>query len=95
MPTNDAITILLGGDDPPDLSDDDVVRDLFGAHLQNGALLDDPASVTEVVVANGGPQPIDSSVNPITIGGVRIINVNNPVDGVVVHLVDRVLPIQP
>ncbi len=95
VPTNNAIEALEDGDNPPDLSDDDVVRELFGAHIQRGAQLDDPSTVTEVAVSNGGPQPVDSSANPITVGGVDVISIGNQVDGGVVHVLGGVLTVQP
>lgn len=95
VPTNDAIEAARASADPPDFDDDAAVRALFEAHLHIGEQIDDPSTVAEIDVENGGPQPIDADANPITIGGVRIIGLDNQVDGGVVHIVDRVLPVQP
>lgn len=97
VPTNDAIDALRNSAGAPDLNDDAAVRALFEAHLQRGGRLDSTAlrNSARVGVANGGPQTVDGSANPFTVGGVDVIRVDNSVADGVVHVLDGVLSIQP
>ncbi len=97
VPTNDAIQTLRNSGSAPDFGDDDVVRALFGAHLVEGESLngDAIAGRRSITVANGGPQPVDASGTPVRVGGVSLTQIDNAVDGGIVHVVGGVLPVQP
>ena len=97
VPTNEAIQAAKDGANPPDFNDDAVVRALFEAHIVRGEALDGAtiADRTSIEVSNGGPQPVDASVTPVRVGGVPVTQVDNAVDGGVVHVLSGVMPIQP
>ena len=97
VPTNDAIQALRDSADAPDFNDDEVVRELFEAHIVRGAALDAAAiaAADEVAVSNGGPQPVDASTNPITVGGVDVTRTDGAVDGGIVHVIDGIFSFQP
>ncbi len=97
VPTNDAIEALRNSADAPDFDNDEVVRELFEAHIVRGEALDAAAMAAagEVVVSNGGPQPVDASTDPITVGGVEVTVTDSAVDGGIVHVLDGVFSFQP
>ena len=93
-PDDDAIRALR--DSGFDLSDDQAVRDLLLAHLAPEALTSQQLlSMQEVAVEDGGPQPIDASANPPTIGGAPLVRTDAQVDGGVVHVLGATLTPQP
>ncbi|MEP4649966.1 MAG: fasciclin domain-containing protein, partial [Ilumatobacter sp.] len=97
VPTNDAIETLRNSASSPDFDDDDVVRALFEAHLVDGESLDVDAIAGRgsITVVNGGAQPVDASGTPVRVGGVSLTQIDNAVDGGIVHVVGGVLPVQP
>lgn len=92
-PDNAAIQALRDGENPPDLSDDAVVRDLLLAHVSFGDALTGQQVLgsARIDVANGGPQLIDADASPPTIGGAPLIALDIEVDGGVVHLIGAAL----
>ncbi len=95
-PDNDAFAALLAGPDAPDVTDAAVVRDLLLAHVDTDAALlaAEILALTEVPVANGGPQPVDPGP-PATIGGAGIVEADIASANGVIHVIDLPMPIQP
>ncbi len=93
IPDNDAIA---AANIPADITPDDLEAVLL-AHADTTEVLDAAAvlSLTEVPVANGGPQPVDSEATPPTIGGAGIIAVDQRGAESIYHVLDAVMPIQP
>lgn len=93
VPTNDAIDELRDRADAPDLDDDDVVTSILQVHLSTGQSFtsDQIATITEIPVEIGRPQPVDGEATPPTIGGVDIIGLDLEAEGGVVHVLDGVI----
>ena len=94
MPDNDAIETVKDSGSSPDFDDDATVRDLFEAHLVMGAALtaQEVLDSTSITVVNGGPQPVDASASPATVGGAPLASVDNTVgSSSLVHIVSAVL----
>jgi uncharacterized surface protein with fasciclin (FAS1) repeats len=96
-PDNAAIDDLRNDPGGPDLDDATIVEDLLRAHLAPGGArtLADLAGLAELAVDFGGPQPIDASANPLTIGGAEIVESDQVVSGGIVHVIDAALAPQP
>jgi uncharacterized surface protein with fasciclin (FAS1) repeats len=95
-PDDDAFDALLAAPDAPDVTDPDAVGELLLAHVDTDEVLDSEAvlGLTEVPVANGGPQPVDAGPPP-TVGGAGIVEADVPADNGVIHVIDTVMTIQP
>jgi uncharacterized surface protein with fasciclin (FAS1) repeats len=94
-PSNQAIEDARNVVPAPDFTDPDVVTAVLLAHVDNtGVLLAaDVFALTEVPVAGGGPQPVDADA--ATIGGASVIQADVQASNGVIHVIDRVMPIQP
>lgn len=96
-PSNTAIENALNTVPPPDVSDQDLVTSILLAHV-NGTealLAADVLALSEVEVLEGGPQPVDASATPPTIGGAGILVIDIEAANGVLHVIDAVMPIQP
>jgi uncharacterized surface protein with fasciclin (FAS1) repeats len=94
--TDQAVNDFLSTFDPVSTNLEDVVR----AHLSYEGALEsaDLEPLQELDVEFGGPQPLDFTAQPPTIGGAEVIDVDNAVEDAsagVVHVIDTVLTPEP
>jgi uncharacterized surface protein with fasciclin (FAS1) repeats len=94
-PSDQAIQEAANIVPPPDLTDPSVVTPLLLAHVNNTEVLlaADVLALTEVPVAEGGPQPVDADA--VTVGGAMVIQADVVASNGVIHVIDAVMPIQP
>jgi uncharacterized surface protein with fasciclin (FAS1) repeats len=97
VPTDQAIELAAGGQGAPDFSDPDVVRPLLEAHLHLGDAYETLDGLTEIIVENGGPQPV--TADPPTFGVTPrpanvLVSEPNGANGVI-HVIDQVVDPQP
>jgi uncharacterized surface protein with fasciclin (FAS1) repeats len=96
-PSNTAIENATNTVPPPDLTDQELVTSILLAHV-NGTealLAVDVLDLTEVPVLEGGPQPVDATATPPTIGGAGLLVLDIEAANGVLHVIDAVMPIQP
>ncbi len=94
-PSNTAIENAANIVPRPDLTDPAVVTPILLAHIDDTQVLmiADVWGLTEVVVLEGGPQPVDGTAE--TIGGASVLVADVKAANGVLHVIDMVLPIQP
>jgi len=94
--TDQAVSDFLSNFDPVTSN----LTDIMNAQLSYEGALDstDLSTLPDIDVEFGGPQPLDFTVDPPTIGGAELVDVDNAVENTspgFVHVVDEVLSVVP